>query len=118
MYLLPSGRLLSMALLVHRKSLRLSCSRRPPRGTRANLSGNRQFFGALIAGQVADWIGRRNSIAIALLISFGAVTLEFVSTTNEMFFGGKFMNGFATGILQTVAGSYIGEVRLLNARAG
>lgn len=49
---------------------------------------------------------------IALVVSFGAVSLEFVSTTNEMFFGGKFLNGFATGILQTVAGSYIGEVSL------
>ncbi|CAI4217875.1 unnamed protein product [Parascedosporium putredinis] len=72
--------------------------------------GASQFFGALIAGQIADWIGRRNSIMIALVVSFGAISLEFVSTTNEMFFGGKFLNGFATGILQTVAGSYIGEI--------
>lgn len=71
----------------------------------------RQVIGALASGQVADWLGRRNTLVLALLISFAAVTLEFVSTTNEMFFGGKFLNGFAVGTLQAVSGSYIGEVR-------
>lgn len=36
--------------------------------------------------------------------------MEFVATTNEVFFGGKFINGFAVGTLQTVAGTYVGEV--------
>jgi fucose permease len=36
--------------------------------------------------------------------------MEFVATTNELFFGGKFVNGLAVGTLQTTAGSYIGEV--------
>ncbi|KAH8897646.1 putative maltose permease [Thozetella sp. PMI_491] len=72
--------------------------------------GASQFFGALIAGQIADFLGRRNTLVVALLISFAGITLEFVSTTNPMFFGGKFLNGFATGTLQAVAGSYIGEI--------
>ena len=36
--------------------------------------------------------------------------MEFVATTNEVFFGGKFLNGFAVGTIQIVAGAYIGEV--------
>jgi len=68
------------------------------------------FFGAIGAGQLADWIGRRNTIACALVVSFTAITLEVVSTTNEMFFGGKFLNGFACGVLQSVGGSYVGEI--------
>lgn len=36
--------------------------------------------------------------------------MEFVATTDELFFGGKFLNGFAVGTLQAVTGSYIGEV--------
>lgn len=69
-----------------------------------------QVVGALFGGQVADWIGRRNAIMAALVISFGAVTMEFVATTNELFFGGKFLNGFAVGTIQACAGTYIGEI--------
>lgn len=39
--------------------------------------------------------------------------MEFVATTNELFFGGKFVNGFAVGALASVTISYIGEVSLL-----
>lgn len=47
-----------------------------------------------------------------LVITFAAVTMEFVATTNELFFGGKFLNGFATGALASVTVTYIGEVCL------
>lgn len=36
--------------------------------------------------------------------------MEFVATTNAVFFGGKFLNGFAVGALASVTVSYIGEV--------
>lgn len=48
---------------------------------------------------------------ICLLISFGAITMEFLSTTPELFFGGKFLNGFSIGALQSITVTYIGEVR-------
>lgn len=69
-----------------------------------------QVIGALAAGQISDWLGRRNTLIGALCISFAAITMEFVATTNELFFGGKFINGFAVGTIQIVAGSYVGEV--------
>lgn len=47
---------------------------------------------------------------LALAISFVSITLEVIATTNEMFFGGKFLNGFAVGTLKAVSATYIGEV--------
>ena len=69
-----------------------------------------QAIGALFCGEVSDWIGRRNTIVLALIVSFAAISLEMVATTNEMFFGGKFLNGFAVGTIQAVSSTYIGEV--------
>lgn len=43
-------------------------------------------------------------------MSYAAISMEFVATTNELFFGGKFLNGFATGTIATVCVTYIGEV--------
>lgn len=67
-------------------------------------------IGALCSGQIADILGRKRTIMIALVITIAAVTLEFVATTNEMFFGGKFLNGFALGTLSSVPLTYVGEV--------
>lgn len=71
----------------------------------------RQVVGALGGAQIADWIGRKYTLMGAIAVSFVAITLEFIATTNPMFFGGKFLNGFAVGTIQTVAYTYIGEVR-------
>ena len=67
-------------------------------------------IGALISGQIADGIGRKVTIGCALLISMAGITLEFVATTNAMFFGGKFLNGFALGALASVPVTFVGEV--------
>ncbi|CAI7656290.1 unnamed protein product [Penicillium bialowiezense] len=72
--------------------------------------------GALCSGQIADTIGRRMTMGISLLITVAAVTLEFVATTNEMFFGGKFLNGFALGALASVPITYVGEIAPLALR--
>ncbi|KAK9482888.1 hypothetical protein V1527DRAFT_508797 [Lipomyces starkeyi] len=65
--------------------------------------------GTLCAAQIADQIGRKLLIIIALILSHAAITMEFVATTSELFFGGKFLNGFATGALASVTVTYIGE---------
>ncbi|OGE50703.1 hypothetical protein PENARI_c016G11810 [Penicillium arizonense] len=72
--------------------------------------------GALCSGQIADAIGRKLTIGVSLLITVAAVTLEFVATTNEMFFGGKFLNGFALGALASVPITYVGEISPLALR--
>uniref|UniRef100_A0A8H7NII4 Major facilitator superfamily (MFS) profile domain-containing protein n=1 Tax=Bionectria ochroleuca TaxID=29856 RepID=A0A8H7NII4_BIOOC len=73
-------------------------------------------IGALGCGVIADWLGRRAVIIICLVISYAAITMEFVATTNELFFGGKFLNGFAIGALASVTVTYIGEVAPLALR--
>ncbi|CAI6087915.1 unnamed protein product [Clonostachys chloroleuca] len=74
------------------------------------------IVGALGCGAIADWLGRRATIIICLVITYAAITMEFVATTNELFFGGKFLNGFAVGALASVTVSYIGEVAPLALR--
>ncbi|KAF4123885.1 Sugar (and other) transporter [Geosmithia morbida] len=69
-----------------------------------------QVAGSFLCGTIADSIGRRWTFFSAILVSFAAITVEFISTTNAEFFGGKFLNGFVVGILQAVAGSYVGEI--------
>ncbi|KAH9432013.1 hypothetical protein MCOR02_006717 [Pyricularia oryzae] len=49
-------------------------------------------------------------------MTYAAVTLELVSTTDATFFGGKFLNGFAIGFLQSVTVTYIGDVTPLALR--
>lgn len=48
-----------------------------------------------------------------LVITYAAITMEFVATTNGVFFGGKFLNGFAVGALASITVTYIGEVRII-----
>ncbi|KAM5351789.1 hypothetical protein ACJ41O_004512 [Fusarium nematophilum] len=72
--------------------------------------------GALGCGQIADWLGRRMVIVLCLVIAYVAITMEFVATTNELFFAGKFLNGFSCGALASVTVSYIGEITPLALR--
>ncbi|PKS11134.1 hypothetical protein jhhlp_002895 [Lomentospora prolificans] len=68
------------------------------------------MVGALGCGALADWLGRRAVIMICLVFSYASISMEFVATTNELFFGGKFLNGFAIGALASVTVSYVGEI--------
>jgi hypothetical protein len=45
-----------------------------------------------------------------LAISFVAVAVEFVATTNPVFFAGKLLNGIMVGTIGTIMITYIGEV--------
>ncbi|KAM5383731.1 hypothetical protein ACJZ2D_001720 [Fusarium nematophilum] len=91
---------------------------RPSRPTRRLLHGlhtapSRSFYqviGALGASLIADLLGRKRTFMIAFLLSYAAITVEVVATTNGMFFGGNFLNGFAIGTLKAASASYIGEV--------
>ncbi|KAF4456657.1 general substrate transporter [Fusarium austroafricanum] len=69
-----------------------------------------QVIGALGSGQLADVIGRKRTIMVALVISLAAIAMEIAATTNEMFFAGKLVNGIAVGTLKAVSTTYIGDV--------
>ncbi|KAK7226771.1 hypothetical protein V2G26_014774 [Clonostachys chloroleuca] len=68
------------------------------------------IFGCLGGGYLADRFGRKPMLLAALVVSYAAITMEFIATTNELFFGGKFLNGFATGCIATVCVTYLGEI--------
>lgn len=52
----------------------------------------------------------------AFAIGCIAITMEVVATTNEMFFGGKLLNGLAVGTLKAVSATYIGETAPISLR--
>ncbi|KAL3482168.1 general substrate transporter [Aspergillus californicus] len=67
-------------------------------------------IGTFGAAYAADKVGRKPVFIAGILASFAAVALQFVATTNPVFFGGKFINGWTAGVLLAVAVTYIGEV--------
>lgn len=66
--------------------------------------------GALSAGVIAEYFGRKWTLIGCLVLSYVAITVEMVATTNAQIFGGKFINGFSTTIMATVNVTYIGEI--------
>ncbi|KAF7556152.1 hypothetical protein G7Z17_g1632 [Cylindrodendrum hubeiense] len=71
---------------------------------------------SLISAELADWIGRKNVLIGSLLVSMAAVAVEFVATTNLVFFLGKLLNGVMVGGVATTMVSYIGEITPLALR--
>jgi MFS transporter, SP family, general alpha glucoside:H+ symporter len=45
---------------------------------------------------IADKLGRRPALGFIFTIRLVSITLEYISTTNSVFFGGRFLGGFAT----------------------
>ncbi|EFX04971.1 maltose permease [Grosmannia clavigera kw1407] len=74
------------------------------------------IVGALISAQLADRVGRRWTILATICVSFVGTGLEFASTTNALFFAGKFVNGLAVGSFNTICVSYISEISPLPIR--
>ncbi|KAG7144105.1 Alpha-glucosides permease MPH3 like protein [Verticillium longisporum] len=70
-------------------------------------------MGALGGGQLADRIGRKKVIMMALVIAYGAITMELVATSPALFLGGKLLNGFSIGAIQGITVTYIGEIPTL-----
>ncbi|KAI1612864.1 general substrate transporter [Exophiala viscosa] len=73
-------------------------------------------IGALSAAWIADKMGRRIGLALAFAIRLISITLEYISTTNEIFFAGRFLGGFATGGTNSLCMAYIGEITPLALR--
>jgi len=56
------------------------------------------FFGALIAGDLADWIGRRTTIIVGCLIFIIGVILQTASTALGLLVAGRLIAGFGMSI--------------------
>ncbi len=67
------------------------------------------FFGSLLSGDLADFIGRRNSIILGCAILDLGALLQTVSKSLALFVTGRIIAGFAIGIVTAVIILYISE---------
>lgn len=68
------------------------------------------FFGALIAGSFADWIGRRSTIIVGCCIFSVGVILQVASTTVALLVPGRLIAGFGVGFVSAIIILYMSEV--------
>ncbi|KAF1835653.1 general substrate transporter [Decorospora gaudefroyi] len=68
------------------------------------------FFGALVAGSVADWVGRRSTIIAGCTIFSAGVILQVASTTVALLVPGRLIAGFGIGFVSAVIILYMSEV--------
>lgn len=60
------------------------------------------FFGALIAGDFADWIGRRLTIIIGCAVFLVGVTLQTASSGLGLIVAGRLVAGFGVGFVSAI----------------
>ncbi|TVY13181.1 General alpha-glucoside permease, partial [Lachnellula arida] len=68
------------------------------------------FFGAIGSGYLADRLGRRLTLAIACVVSIGAVFLQVFAGSSGLLLAGKLINGLSLGSFLTISSSYSSEV--------
>lgn len=68
------------------------------------------FFGAIIAGDLADWYGRRTTILLGCLVFMIGVALEVASTTVALLAVGRIIAGFGVGFVSAVIILYMSEI--------
>jgi len=68
------------------------------------------FFGALAAGDVADWIGRRTTIILGCVIFTIGVVLQVASSTIPLLVVGRVIAGLGVGFVTAIIILYMGEI--------
>jgi sugar porter (SP) family MFS transporter len=68
------------------------------------------FFGALIAGDLADWFGRRTTIIIGCFIFIVGVILQTASTALGLLVAGRLIAGFGVGFVSAIIILYMSEI--------
>ncbi|KAF1966683.1 general substrate transporter [Bimuria novae-zelandiae CBS 107.79] len=68
------------------------------------------FFGALIAGSVADWIGRRSTIIAGCIIFSLGVVLQVAASSVGLLIPGRLIAGFGVGFVSAIIILYMSEV--------
>jgi MFS transporter, SP family, sugar:H+ symporter len=60
------------------------------------------FFGAIIAGDIADFIGRRPTIILGCLVFIVGCILEIASTSLGLMVPGRFIAGLGVGFISAI----------------
>ncbi|KAM3086356.1 hypothetical protein ACMFMF_000306 [Clarireedia jacksonii] len=68
------------------------------------------FFGALIAGDLADWFGRRTTIILGCAIFIIGVVLQTASTALGLLVAGRLVAGFGVGFVSATIILYMSEI--------
>ncbi|KAF2738233.1 general substrate transporter [Polyplosphaeria fusca] len=68
------------------------------------------FFGAIIAGDIADFIGRRTTIIIGCGVFVIGGILETASTGLNVMVGGRLVAGFGVGFISAIVILYMSEI--------
>ena len=76
------------------------------------------FFGALIAGDLADWIGRRTTIICGCFIFIVGVILQTASTDLGLLVAGRLVAGFGVGFVSAIIILYMSEIVSCSALPG
>jgi MFS family permease len=68
------------------------------------------FFGALFAGSLADWIGRRATIISGCGVFSIGVVLQVASTSVSLLVPGRLIAGIGIGFVSAIIILYMSEV--------
>lgn len=68
------------------------------------------FFGALIAGDLSDWFGRRTTIITGCFVFGVGVVLQIASSTIALLAVGRIIAGFGVGFVSAIIILYMSEV--------
>ncbi|KAH6655410.1 putative transporter [Truncatella angustata] len=68
------------------------------------------FFGAIIAGDIADWIGRKWTIVTGCFIFLVGVILQVASAGLGLMVAGRLIAGFGVGFVSAVLILYMSEI--------
>lgn len=68
------------------------------------------FFGALIAGDLADWFGRRTTIITGCGVFAVGVALQTASAAYQLLVAGRLIAGFGVGFVSAIIILYMSEI--------
>jgi sugar porter (SP) family MFS transporter len=68
------------------------------------------FFGAVLAGDLADWFGRRTTIILGCIVFSVGVILETASTSLGLMVPGRLIAGFGVGFVSAIIILYMSEI--------
>jgi sugar porter (SP) family MFS transporter len=68
------------------------------------------FFGALIAGDLADWIGRRFTVILGCAVFIVGVILQVATGGLGLIVAGRLVSGFGVGFVSAIIVLYMSEI--------
>jgi len=68
------------------------------------------FFGALIAGDLADWYGRRTTVIVGCFVYGIGCILQTASTGLGLLVAGRLIAGFGVGFVSAIIILYMSEI--------